>query len=139
MSSKRRLRRRASSRPKAYRSPPPRWVYRLRRGVLAVVLLLLVTTTWSIVGALRAPGDDAASVKLAEWARDHYLGPVVTLAENVQYKLDPPVTGAKPRSISTEWAISHRATVSESVSKAEWVTPWHPSSCPAATTSQASA
>ena len=92
------MRRRASSRPKAYRSPRPRWAYRLRRGVLAVVLLLLATTTWSIVGALRAPGDDAASVKLAEWARDHYLGPVVTLAENVQYKLNPPVTGGAPDS-----------------------------------------
>jgi hypothetical protein len=55
-----------------------------------------VVTTWSIVGALRAPGDDDASVKLAEWARDHGLGPVVTAAEAVQYRLNPPQTGGTP-------------------------------------------
>jgi hypothetical protein len=49
-----------------------------------------------MVGALRAPGDDDASVKLAEWARAHGLGPVVTAAEAVQYKLSPPQTGGTP-------------------------------------------
>jgi hypothetical protein len=55
-----------------------------------------VATSWSIVGALRAPGDDDASVKLAEWARDHWLGPLVTAAEAVQYKLSPPQSGGAP-------------------------------------------
>jgi hypothetical protein len=64
--------------------------------VLATVLVFFVATTWSIIGALRVPGDDTTSTKLAEWARDHYLGPVVTLAENIQYKLNPPVTGGAP-------------------------------------------
>ena len=103
--------RRPSSRPKAYRTPRPRWVYWLRRTVLGVVLLLVVTTTWSIIGALRAPGDDAASVKLAEWARDHYLGPVVTLAENIQYKLNPPVTGGAPD--STELAAAAKEAAAQ--------------------------
>jgi len=88
--------RRPSSRPRAYRRPRAAWVYRVRRGVLAAVVVLLVVTTWSIVGALRAPGDDDASVKLAEWARDHGLGPVVTAAEAVQYRLNPPQTGGTP-------------------------------------------
>jgi len=88
--------RRPSSRPRAYRRRRPAWVYWLRRGVLAGFVVLLVVTTWSIVGALRAPGDDGASVKLAEWGRDHGLGPVVTLAETVQYKLSPPATGGSP-------------------------------------------
>ncbi|MEO6821358.1 MAG: phosphodiester glycosidase family protein [Candidatus Nanopelagicales bacterium] len=68
----------------------------MRRTVLAGILLFLVTTSWSLIGALTAPGDDGVSVKLAEWARDHYLGPVVTLAENVQYDLNPPATGGTP-------------------------------------------
>lgn len=101
--------RRPSSRPRAYRRPRPRWVFWVRRGVLAAVLVLLVTTTWSIVGALRAPGDDATSVKLAEWARDHYLGPVVTLAENIQYKLNPPQTGGAPDT-SELAAAAHEAS-----------------------------
>lgn len=82
------------------RSLPPRrrapWVYWLRRGILVGLVLVLGATTWSIVSALRAPGEDDASVKLAEWARDHALGPVVTMAEAVQYKLSPPQTGGAP-------------------------------------------
>jgi len=70
----------------------------MRRGILAGVIVLLVATTWSLVGALRAPGDDDASVKLAEWARDHGLGPVVTAAEAVQYRLNPPQSGGTPDS-----------------------------------------
>jgi len=88
--------RRPSSRPRAYRRRRSPWVYWLRRGLVAGVCVLLVATTWSIVGALRAPGDDDASVKLAEWARDHWLGPVVTAAEAVQYRLNPPQTGGTP-------------------------------------------
>jgi hypothetical protein len=64
--------------------------------VVGGLAVLLVLTTWSIVGALRAPGDDGVSVKLAEWARDHYLGAVVTAAEDIQYRLSPPQTGGAP-------------------------------------------
>ena len=34
------------------------------------------------------------SERLAEWARDHYLGPVVTFGEWVSYQ--PPKVGGKP-------------------------------------------
>ena len=86
--------RRPSSRPRAYRRRPSR-VYWLRRAVLAGLTVFLVATTWSLVGALSAPGDDVPT-KLAEWARDHGLGPAVTLAETIQYKLSPPQTGGTP-------------------------------------------
>jgi len=86
---------RPSSRPTSYRRRRRPWVYWLRRTVLAVVLVFVLATTWSLVSALRAPGDDVPT-KLAEWARDHALGPVVTLAENIQYKLNPPKTGGTP-------------------------------------------
>jgi len=70
-------------------------LYRIRRTVVAAVLIFLLATTWSLVSALKAPGDDVPT-KLAEWARDHYLGIVVTTAEDVQYRLNPPVTGGTP-------------------------------------------
>ena len=62
---------------------------------LAFLLLLAVAGT-SLTIALRQPTGEDTSVKLAEWARDHGLGAVVTAAEYVQYRLNPPVTGGAP-------------------------------------------
>ena len=86
--------RRPTSRPHAYRRRPS-WVYWLRRGILAGLAVLVLATGWSVADALRAPGDDVPT-KLAEWARDHGLGPAVTMAEAIQYKLSPPPTGGAP-------------------------------------------
>jgi hypothetical protein len=44
--------------------------------------------------ALTAPGGGTLSTRLAEWARDHYLGPVVTFGEWLTYQ--PPKVGGKP-------------------------------------------
>src|SRR6202044_2363878 len=41
-----------------------------------------------------APNGGSVSSKLAEWARDHYLGPVVTFGEWLTY--NPPKVGGKP-------------------------------------------
>jgi hypothetical protein len=49
---------------------------------------------FSVGQALTAPGGGSTSAKLAEWARDHYLGPVVTFGEWISY--NPPKTGGKP-------------------------------------------
>lgn len=108
--------RRPTSRPHAYRRRPSR-VYWLRRGVLAVVAVLLVTTTWSLVGALRAPGDDVPT-KLAEWARDHGLGPAVTLAEAIQYKLSPPPTGGTPDTSQLASGAAEAANAAKSPARA---------------------
>jgi len=62
-----------------------------RIGVLLVVVLLWLT--WSIGGALTAPGTDTTSARLAEWARYNGLGWVVSGLETVQYKLNPPKVG----------------------------------------------
>jgi hypothetical protein len=40
------------------------------------------------------PAGGTASERLAEWARDHYLGPLVTLGEWITYQ--PPKVGGKP-------------------------------------------
>src|SRR5450759_1858143 len=62
-----------------------------RIGVLVVVLLLWLT--WSIGGALTAPGTDTTAARLAEWGRFHGLGWAVTSLEEVQYKANPPKVG----------------------------------------------
>jgi hypothetical protein len=86
---------RPSSRPTSYQPRRRRRVIRARRAVAAALVAFVVVTGWSLSSALRAPGDDTVT-KLAEWGRDHGLGPVVTLAESIQYRLNPPVTGGTP-------------------------------------------
>jgi hypothetical protein len=84
--------------PPARGFPPtltPRGRVVLRSLALAVVLLVLATT-WSLGRALNAPGTDSTSARVAEWARNHGLGPIVTAAETVQYRLHPPKVGGTP-------------------------------------------
>jgi hypothetical protein len=61
-------------------------------GALTGVFLLWVC--FSVGQALAAPGGGNTSTKLAEWARDHYLGPVVTFGEWVTYQA--PAKGGNP-------------------------------------------
>jgi hypothetical protein len=68
-----------------------------RRSVRVVGALFgafLIWVGFSVGQALVAPGGGSTSSKLAEWARDHYLGPVVTFGEWVTY--EPPKVGGKP-------------------------------------------
>jgi hypothetical protein len=62
--------------------------------VLAVVAIFVAVVGWSVGNALTAPGGGSLSDRLAEWARDHYLGPLVTLGEWMTYQ--PPKVGGKP-------------------------------------------
>jgi hypothetical protein len=73
-----------------------RGFFRLRtvRVIGTIVVVLLGWADFSIGQALTAPNGGSASSKLAEWARDHYLGPVVTLGEWLAY--NPPKAGGKP-------------------------------------------
>jgi len=68
-----------------------------RRTVRVILALIAVFCCWlafSVGQALTAPGGGSTSSKLAEWARDHYLGPVVTFGEWLTYQ--PPKVGGKP-------------------------------------------
>ncbi|MEV8565677.1 phosphodiester glycosidase family protein [Streptomyces sp. NPDC051322] len=70
---------------------------RTTRALLAAVLICTATLGWSVAGALTYPGDDSTAARLAGWAREHRLGPVVDKLENIKYDLDPPkVGGALP-------------------------------------------
>jgi len=64
------------------------------RITATAVVLLLLPVLWSVGHALTMQGGGSVSERLAEWARDHYLGPVVTFGEWLTYQ--PPKVGGKP-------------------------------------------
>ena len=71
----------------------------IRVGLISLSVLIVVVMgigAKSLIDALQQPTGEDTSVKLAEWSRDHGLGVVVTAAENIQYRLNPPATGGTP-------------------------------------------
>jgi hypothetical protein len=70
--------------------PLRRW----SRITAAVLIVVLVPVSWSVGHSLTMTGGGPVSQRLAEWARDHYLGPLVTLGEWITYQ--PPKVGGKP-------------------------------------------
>jgi hypothetical protein len=64
------------------------------RITAAALTAFLLVVCWSVGNALTTPGGGSISTRLAEWARDHYLGPLVTFGEWVSYS--PPKRGGKP-------------------------------------------
>ncbi len=83
------LRRNGRGRPKNH---PLRRLFRLRtvRAVGVLILVFFVWAAFSIGQALAAPSGGSISSTLAEWARDHYLGPIVTLGEWLSYRYYSP-------------------------------------------------
>ncbi|GAA1974440.1 phosphodiester glycosidase family protein [Kitasatospora viridis] len=72
------------------------WRRRPVKVVLALFAVFLTWLSWSLGSALTAPGNDSAVARVAEWARDHHLGPLVTGLETAQYKMNPPKVGGRP-------------------------------------------
>ncbi len=70
----------------------------LRRPTVRVVGALfgvfLIVVTFSAGQAAFKNNGQGVSANLAEWARDHYLGPLVTFGEWLSY--NPPKAGGKP-------------------------------------------
>jgi len=62
--------------------------------VLAVVTTFVFIVGWSLGNAITAPGGGTLPERIAEWARNHYLGPLVTFGEWLTYS--PPKVGGKP-------------------------------------------
>jgi len=83
-------------RPRKVRFRRTRKLFRRRsvRIVSAVVALCLVWVMFSAGQATFKNNGQGAAANLAEWARDHYLGPVVTFGEWLTY--NPPPKGGKP-------------------------------------------
>ena len=86
----------AAARPKKVRLRRTRRFFR-RPAVRIVSALIGVFVIWVAVSAGRATfqnNGQGDAANLAEWARDHYLGPVVTFGEWLSY--NPPKVGGKP-------------------------------------------
>ena len=105
---------------------------RRRRIVLAVVVALLAVltpVTWSLGQAITAPGTDSISSRVAEWARRHGGGGLVTWLEQRTYT--PPKVGGSPASNSPlrlpESPASNR---SRGISAAETLPPVAPPASP---------
>src|ERR1017187_2653870 len=80
--------------PRNKATPPGRRRFWVRR-VAVLMAVLLLWLTWSIGGALTAPGTDTTSARLAEWARYNGLGWVVSGLEKLQYDMKPPKGGGR--------------------------------------------
>jgi hypothetical protein len=66
------------------------------KAVIAAAVVSVVGVAAITADALSAPGSDPAVAKLAEWARDHGLGGVVTTLEGWRYAHDQPAEGGEP-------------------------------------------
>jgi Phosphodiester glycosidase len=73
-----------------------------------VLVVALIPLSWSVGHALTMPGGGTMSERLAEWARDHYLGPLVTLGEKLTYQA-PKVGGAPSFALTAPPAASQPA------------------------------
>ena len=70
--------------------PYRRW----SRITAAVLIVVMVPMGWSVAHAMTMRGGGSMAERLAEWARDHYMGPLITLGEWIVYT--PPKKGGKP-------------------------------------------
>jgi len=68
--------------------------HRSARAVSAVLAIFLVWVMFSVGQAAFKNNGQGVAANVAEWARDHYLGPVVTFGEWLTY--NPPPKGGKP-------------------------------------------
>lgn len=81
--------------PRRGRAPGKRLRERRWAQVTAVVLVVFLGWfAWSFGNALLQPGGGTMAERVAEWARGHYLGPLVTLGEKLSYRA--PKVGGKP-------------------------------------------
>lgn len=79
-----------------FRLPHHRLAKPVRRIFLLGLVVFLVVAASSLGSALLAPGSDPPAARIAEWARDHGMGDLVTYLEKVQYEANPPKVGGRP-------------------------------------------
>jgi len=92
----------AATAPSPSGAPPPRPGSGRRRRLLGRVWLVLVvvelvflgTVGTSVASALTAPGTQSTTARVAEWARNNGMSPLVTWAEQLMYQ--PPTVGGAP-------------------------------------------
>ncbi len=68
----------------------------VRRLFLLALAACLVIACVSVVRSLTAPSADPTAARIAEWARDHGMGDLVTYLEKQQYEQNQPKVGGAP-------------------------------------------
>jgi hypothetical protein len=96
-----------------------------RRIAIALAFALLcglLASGWSLGTAVFASTNDPLSAKVAEWARSHGMGGIVTGLETIQYRLNPPKLGGttkiphlKSRQNASQMALSPRMLVQDPI------------------------
>ena len=94
----------------------PRRRHPVLRGLLVVLLLAGLVVGHSLYGALRAPGSDSVSARVAEWARDHGGTPVINFLERVTYK--KPKVGGVPKEAITVQQAGNRNVLAPAAARA---------------------
>jgi hypothetical protein len=79
-------------------APKPKRRHRKLRIAGLVLVVALTPVAWSLGHALTAPGNDSFSARVAEWARGHHGGWLVTWLEKKTYV--PPRVGGTPAATS---------------------------------------
>jgi len=74
------------------------WIGRIIVCALSIVVGVFLLAGISLAQTLTTPSTDDTTIRVAEWARDHGLGLVVTAAETVQLSMHPPASGGSPDS-----------------------------------------
>ncbi|MDQ6838284.1 MAG: phosphodiester glycosidase family protein [Actinomycetota bacterium] len=80
------------------RSPQRRkWALRV---VVALVVLIAMLASASVVGAMNTPGNANFKAKWADWLRGHHAGIVVNPLERWYYSAQAPAPGGHPRALN---------------------------------------
>jgi hypothetical protein len=67
------------------------------QALVLAILIFIGVVGYSVGGALTRAGNDSVTQRVAEWAREHHLDPVVTWLEKVQYNASKPTKGGAPK------------------------------------------
>ena len=95
-------------------------------ALLVVELAFLGTVGGSVVSALTAPGTQSTAARIAEWARNNGMSPLVTLAEQLTYQA-PKVGGAPAASSPLRHQSAHALPLVGVTLPAAITTPAQPS------------
>jgi hypothetical protein len=69
---------------------------RILTALLFAILAIGVVPAFSLISALRAPGNTTTTEKAVEWLRDHGMGGAVNAVENWWFTNEAPKTGGAP-------------------------------------------
>jgi hypothetical protein len=68
--------------------------------VLAVPTILVLLVGWSLIGALRTPGNQGFTAKWADWLRSHHATALANELETVYYAHTAPSKGGQPKALN---------------------------------------